>query len=29
MSVAMREDENGYITLMGAPPNCYGLKQNR
>ena len=29
MSVAMHEDENGYITLMGAPPNCYGLKQNR
>jgi hypothetical protein len=29
MSVAMHEDENGYITLMGTPPNCYGLKQNR
>ena len=29
MSVALHEDENGYITLMGTPPNCYGLKQNR
>jgi hypothetical protein len=29
MSVALHEDENGYITLMGTPPNCFGLRQNR